>query len=82
MVVIRLSRAGSKHEPRYRITVADSRRYVTGKHLEVLGYYNPLADGQQAKVVMNMDRYKHWVNVGAQPSGRVKHVAKLALATK
>ena len=82
MVVIRLSRAGSKHEPRYRITVADSRRYVTGKHLEVFGYYNPLAAGQQAKVVLDMDRYNHWVKVGAQPTGRVKHVAKLAQAPK
>jgi small subunit ribosomal protein S16 len=82
MVVIRLARTGSKHEPRYRITVADHRRYVTSKFLEVLGYYNPLASGQDKKVELNMDRYKYWVGVGAQPTGRVKHVAKLAQGPK
>ena len=48
-VVIRLARFGSKHEPRYRITVADSRRYVTSKFLEVIGNYNPLASGDEKK---------------------------------
>lgn len=82
MVVIRLSRTGSKHEPRYRITVADSRRYVTGKFLEVIGFYNPLAQGQDKKVVLDLDKYSQWVKKGAQPTGRVKHVAKLAQAAK
>ena len=41
MVVIRLARVGSKHDPKYRITVADSRKYVTGKFIEVLGSYIP-----------------------------------------
>lgn len=80
MVVIRLARTGSKHEPRYRIAVADSRRYVTGKHLEILGFYNPLAAGKDKKVVLDMVKYNEWVKKGAQPTGRVKHVAKLAQA--
>lgn len=77
-VVIRLARTGSKHEPRYRITVADSRRYVTGKFLEVIGSYNPLAKGNDKKVVLNTEAYNAWVAKGAQPTDRVKHVAKLA----
>lgn len=80
MVVIRLSRTGSKHEPKYRITVADSRRYVTGKHLEVLGTYIPTPRGQDKRVVIDMDKYNSWVQKGAQPSGRVKSVVKLAQA--
>ncbi len=79
-VVIRLARMGSKHEPRYRITVADSRRYVTGKFIEVIGSYDPLAKGQTKKVVLDQTKYNEWVQKGAQPSDRVKHVAKLALA--
>ena len=82
MVRIRLARTGTKHEPKYRITVADHRRYVTSKFIEVLGYYNPLASGKDKKVELNMERYNHWVGVGAQPTDRVKHVAKLAQGTK
>jgi small subunit ribosomal protein S16 len=82
MVRIRLARTGTKHEPKYRITVADHRRYVTSKFIEVLGYYNPLASGNDKKVELNMERYNHWVQVGAQPTDRVKHVAKLAQGTK
>lgn len=79
-VVIRLARTGSKHEPRYRITVADSRRYVTGKFLEVIGHYNPLAQGQEKKVELNLEKLSEWMKKGALPTDRVKHVIKLAQA--
>ena len=82
MVVIRLARNGKKHDSRYRITVADSRRYVTGKFLEVIGTYIPSPRGQEKKVQIDLDKYNHWVKMGAQPSGRVKHVVKLAQQTK
>jgi small subunit ribosomal protein S16 len=82
MVVIRLARTGSKHTPKYRITVADSRRYVTSKYLEVLGYYIPTPKGQDKKVVVNMEKYNSWVAKGAQPTDRVKHVVKLAQTQK
>lgn len=78
MVVIRLARTGTKHEPKYRITVADSRRYVTSKYLEILGYYNPMASGNDKKVILDMAKYNSWVGKGAQPTNRVKHVVKLA----
>ena len=82
MVVIRLARMGTKHAPKYRITVADSRRYVTSKYLEVLGYYIPTPKGQDKKVVVNMEKYNSWVSKGAQPTDRVKHVVKLAQTPK
>ncbi len=77
MVVIRLARVGAKHEPRYRITVADSRRYVTGKFIEVLGSYVPSPKGKQQKVVLNVEKAKEWLSKGAQPSETVRHVLKL-----
>jgi len=77
-VVIRLARVGTKHEPKYRITVADQRRYVTGKFIEILGYYNPKASGQEKSVVMDMAKAQEWIKKGAQPTDRVKHVMKLA----
>ena len=78
MVVIRLSRVGKKHDPAYRITVADSRRFVTGKFLEVLGTYVPTAKGKQQKVNLNVEKAKEWIKKGAQPSDTVRHVLKLA----
>ena len=77
-VVIRLARTGSKHEPRYRITVADSRRYVTSKFLDVIGYYNPIARGQEKKVELDQTKLAEWMGKGALPTDRVKHVIKLA----
>ena len=81
-VVIRLSRMGTKHEPKYRITVADSRRYVTGKYLDILGHYNPTPRGQDKKVVLDQEKLKTWITKGAQPTDRVKHIIKLAQASK
>jgi small subunit ribosomal protein S16 len=77
MVVIRLARTGSKHEPKYRITVADSRKYVTGKFIEVLGSYIPSPRGKEQKVVLNAEKAKAWIAQGAQPSETVRHVLKL-----
>lgn len=77
-VVIRLARFGTKHAPRYRITVADSRRYVTGKYLEILGTYNPNPKGQEKQVIVDLTKAQDWIKKGAQPTDRVKHVLKMA----
>jgi small subunit ribosomal protein S16 len=82
MVVIRLARLGKKHDPKYRITVADQRRYVTGKFIEILGSYIPTPRGKEANVKMDMEKYNAWLKKGAQPTDRVKHVVKLAQAQK
>ena len=77
MVVIWLARVGSKHDPKYRITVADSRKYVTGKFIEVLGTYIPTPMGKQTKVTLNVEKAKEWLTKGAQPSETVRKVLKL-----
>ncbi|RVT43080.1 30S ribosomal protein S16 [Sphingobium algorifonticola] len=69
---IRLSRGGSKKRPYYRIVVTDSRSSRDGKFIERIGSYNPLlAKDDDKRVVLDIDRAKHWVSVGAQPSDRV-----------
>ena len=69
---IRLSRGGSKKRPYYRIVVADSRAPRDGKFIERIGSYNPvLPKGDEKRVVLNVERAKHWVAVGAQPTDRV-----------
>jgi small subunit ribosomal protein S16 len=77
-VVIRLARFGSKHKPKYRITVADQKRYATGKFLEVIGTYTPSTSGQKVAVNLGMAKTQEWIKKGAQPTDRVKHLIKMA----
>ena len=69
---MRLSRGGSKKRPYYRIVVADSRAPRDGKFIERIGSYNPvLPKGDEKRVVLDIERAKHWVAAGAQPTDRV-----------
>jgi small subunit ribosomal protein S16 len=69
---IRLSRGGSKKRPYYRIVVADARSPRDGKFIEKIGTYNPLlAKDDEKRVILDGDRAKHWLGVGAQPTDRV-----------
>lgn len=71
-LAMRLSRGGSKKRPYYRIVVADSRSPRDGKYIERIGSYNPLlAKDSDERVKLDVDRAKHWLSVGAQPSDRV-----------
>ncbi|MGB7409385.1 MAG: 30S ribosomal protein S16, partial [Pontixanthobacter sp.] len=71
-IALRLSRGGAKKRPYYRIVAADSRRARDGKYLEQIGTYNPLlAKDDEKRVVLNEERAKYWLGVGAQPSDRV-----------
>ncbi len=69
---IRLSRGGSKKRPYYKIVVADSRSPRDGAFIERIGSFNPLlAKDDEKRVVLDTERAKHWVSVGAQPTDRV-----------
>ena len=70
MVVIRLARGGAKKRPFYRVVAADERAPRDGRFLEKLGTYNPLVESDQ-RIVLDIDRVKHWLSVGAQPTDRV-----------
>ena len=76
MVVIRLSRAGAKKRPFYHIVVTDSRRRRDGNYIESIGYYNPVARGQEIRLHLEIDKLNQWQNVGAQMSDRVMSLAK------
>jgi small subunit ribosomal protein S16 len=71
-VSIRLTRGGSKKRPYYKIVVADARAPRDGKFIEKIGTYNPLlAKDDEKRIVLDSDRAKHWLSVGAQPTDRV-----------
>jgi small subunit ribosomal protein S16 len=76
---IRLSRGGSKKRPYYRIVVADARSPRDGKFIEKIGNYNPLlAKDDEKRIVLDADRAKHWLGVGAQPTDRVARFLDVA----
>ena len=69
---IRLARAGAKKRPFYRIVVADSRSPRDGRYIEKIGTYDPLLPRDSAqRVNLEVERAKHWLSQGAQPTDRV-----------
>ncbi len=78
MVVIRLSRGGSKARPFYNIVVADKRNRRDGRYLERIGFYNPMARGAEEPLRLAQDRLTHWLSIGAQPSDTVARLMKMA----
>ncbi|KTD63381.1 30S ribosomal protein S16 [Legionella shakespearei] len=76
MVVIRLSRGGAKKRPFYHMVVTDSRKRRDGSYIERIGYFNPIARGQEVRLHVELDKLTHWQNVGAQLSDRVSALVK------
>ena len=76
---IRLARGGSKKRPFYRIVAADSRMPRDGRYIERLGTYSPLLPkDSEERVKMDVDRIKHWMDQGAQPTDRISRFLEAA----
>lgn len=73
-VKIRLARHGAKKKPFYRIVVADSEAPRNGAFIEIVGTYDPRAQGTQ--VTFKSDRVQHWIDRGAQPTQTVGQLLK------
>lgn len=76
MVTIRLARGGAKKKPFYHITVSDSRKSRDGRFIERIGFYNPMARGQEERLRLDLERMTYWQSQGAQVSPRVSNLAK------
>jgi small subunit ribosomal protein S16 len=74
MVVIRLSRGGSKGRPFFNIVVADKRVRRDGRFIERVGFYNPTARGAEQGLRVAQDRIAYWKSVGAQISPTVERL--------
>ncbi|MFW0838023.1 MAG: 30S ribosomal protein S16 [Candidatus Komeilibacteria bacterium] len=70
MLSIRLSRTGKKKQPYYRILVLEKSKDPWGDYLELLGNYNP----RSKELVINEERLKYWISVGAQMSNTVSNL--------
>ena len=76
MVVVRLARHGAKKRPFYQINVAEKTAPRDGRFIERLGFYNPVHQGKAERVRVDLQRYDHWLEVGARPSERVVKLVK------
>jgi small subunit ribosomal protein S16 len=76
VVKLRLRRMGAKKRPSYRIVAADSRSPRDGAFIESVGFYDPITDPATIKV--DLERARHWLSVGAQPTETVNSLLKKA----
>lgn len=76
MVTIRLSRGGAKNRPFYHVVVTDSRSGRDGRYIERVGFFNPLARGNEERLRLDSERVQYWQSTGAQPSERVAKLIK------
>ena len=82
MVVIRLARTGANKRPFFHFVVADSRRAATGKFLERVGFYDPMAPEGRESLRIDVERVKHWEGKGARLSPTVVRLVKQFGKTK
>ena len=78
MVRIRMKSMGRRHRPFFRICAMDSRTPRDGRSIEELGHYDPMSANAQTQTVLNVDRIRYWLGVGAQPSEKVQAPAEQA----
>ena len=76
MLTIRLARGGAKKRPFYHLTVTDSRNAQGGRFIEHIGFFNPIAKGQEERLRVDRDRLSFWVGRGAQLSERVSSLVQ------
>src|SRR5688572_2846331 len=67
-----MQRLGRKNRPFYRISAIDGRTRRDGRVIEQLGWYDPLVKDEAKQIHLEIDRVKHWLSVGAQPSDTVR----------
>ncbi|MFT4257719.1 MAG: 30S ribosomal protein S16 [Pseudoxanthomonas sp.] len=82
MVKIRLTRGGAKKRPFYHIIVTDQRSARDGRNIERVGYYNPVASGNDKRVELDIARVDHWVGNGAQLTEKVANLYKEVAKTQ
>ena len=75
-VTLRLTRAGGKKAPFYRVVAADSRSPRDGRFIEQIGIYDPLR--KPAEIKLDHGRIDHWLKVGAVPSQTVGELIRVA----
>ena len=74
MVRIRMKSFGRRHRPFFRICAMDVRSPRDGRAIEELGHYDPMVRNLEARTVLDVNRIRYWLSVGAQPSEKVQAI--------
>jgi small subunit ribosomal protein S16 len=74
MLKLRLKRAGKKRFPSYRLVIMENSSRRDGRHIDEVGYYNPLTKQYQ----FNSEKIKKWLNYGVKPTETVLNLLKKA----
>lgn len=80
MVAIRLTRAGTKHRPFYRIVAIDREKPRESRYIDLIGHYNPMSE--PAEVKLDLEKYNEWIKKGAKPSQTVRSLLKKVLRSE
>src|SRR3954452_3693931 len=72
VVRLRMKSFGRRHRPFFRICAMDARSPRDGRAIEELGHYDPMVRNTEARTVLNVNRIRYWLSVGAQPSEKVQ----------
>ncbi len=75
-IKLRLTRMGTKKRPFYRIVAINSAARRDGRPLDYVGHYNPMAN--PAEVVVDQEKVKKWLDLGAEPSDTVQSLIRKA----
>lgn len=67
MLAIKFKRIGKKHQPSFRVIVAEKRSKVNGRFIDDLGWYNPKSKG----FALDKEKTKQWLGNGAQPTASI-----------
>jgi len=82
VVRIRMKSMGRRHRPFFRICAMDTRTPRDGRAIEELGHYDPMSRNPETQTVLNADRIRYWLSVGAQPSDKVAAILRKHKVTK
>lgn len=74
MLRIRLARGGTNRRPHYSIVIADQHAPRDGRFIEKIGTLNPIVRDETKRVVLDAERAKHWLSVGAKPTDRLARI--------
>lgn len=72
MIKLRLSRVGQKNHILYRIVAAEEYKKSKGKHLEIIGFYDP----KKKVFKLDKEKYQKWISNGARASESLKKLVK------
>ncbi|NGX31047.1 MAG: 30S ribosomal protein S16 [Chlamydiae bacterium] len=77
-VKIRLRQQGRTNRKTYRLVAAEDRSPRDGKHLEILGWYNPHEEKADKRLSVNTEKIQYWLSVGAILTPKAKALVKEA----